>query len=136
MLQPAHFTVNRDNSTRSKYGQAATILGVKFIPRVLETYGNMGSAFSSFLGKLSMELFSRQNNSDPEVQNHFKSRQLWNSKISVCLQRASARLIISKISRSQQANQRWAPSIGVDFTGASNWSIYSSSSTRHSCCIG
>ena len=55
MLQPGHFTTLRENSKRHKYGQAATILGAKFIPLVLATYGNMGAAFSSFLGKLTSE---------------------------------------------------------------------------------
>ena len=101
------------------------ILGAKFIPLVLETYGNMGAAFSSFLGKLSMELFSRQLNSDADDQDYFKNRlrQMWVGRISICIQTANTWLIMSKISRTQQVSQRGAPRLAVDFSGAHNWSI-------------
>ena len=125
MLQPGHFSANRENAKRSKYGQAAVILGAKCIPLVLETYGNFGSAFSSFIGKLSVELFRSQSNLAPELETHFKNRlkQRWTTRISVCLQRANAQLIISKIIRTQQVTQRGAPTTKVDFSGASLWSI-------------
>ena len=122
MLQLGHFSTNRENSQRAKYGQAATILGVRFIPLVLETYWNVGSAFSLFLGKLSGELFRQEPNLDPDVENYFKQRlrQLWINEISVCFQRVNARLILSKISRAHQVNQRYAPRVAVDFTGCLN----------------
>ena len=68
MLEPGHFSVHRENSKRYKYGLAVSIFGAKFIPLILETYGNMGAAFSAFLGKLSTELFRRQLNSDTEIK--------------------------------------------------------------------
>ena len=60
MLQPNYVSNNRENSKRNEYSQAATILGAKFIPLDLKTYGSMGAAFSSFLNKLSLDLFRHE----------------------------------------------------------------------------
>ena len=89
MLQPEHFPKH------TKYGQATTILGARFISLVLVTYGNLHSAFSSFLGKLSTALFRREPNSDPDKENSFKQRlkQQWVNKISVSLQQSNAHAV-------------------------------------------
>ena len=52
MLQPGHFATSRETSKRNKYGQVAVVFGAKCIPLVLETYGTMGSALSTFIRKL------------------------------------------------------------------------------------
>ena len=84
------------------------MLGAQFIPLVLKTYCNVGAAFYDFL-----ELFHRISpagglNTDLEQEFFLKQRlkQLWIGKISVCLQRANARLILSKSSRTQQVAQK------------------------------
>ena len=125
MMQPGYFSTNRENSKRTKYGQAARILGARFVPLVLETYGYFGSEFSLFLNKLANELFRREPNSDVEMEGVFKQKlkNLWINRISCTLQKANARLILSKISRTQQSVQRSAPRVAVDFSGASNWSL-------------
>ena len=50
MLQPGYFFSNTEKTKRAKYQQAARILGTKFIPLVLETYGHFVASFHSFLG--------------------------------------------------------------------------------------
>ena len=125
MLVSNYFSNNRENTKRTKYGQAAAILGAKFVPLVLETYGSMGAAFSSFLNHLSFDLFRQTANSDSDTELFFKQRlkQLWTNRISVCFQIADARLILSKISRNQIAYQRHSTRLTVDFSGASGLSI-------------
>ena len=56
-----------------KHGQAARILGIKFVPLVLETYGgNIVSEFFLFLNKPANELFRRELDSDVEMEGVFK----------------------------------------------------------------
>ena len=125
MLQQGYFATHRENTKRTKYGPTARVLGAKFIPLVLETLGTFGQSFTKFLKSLSMEFFRRATNTDADMERHFSNRllTLWTNKISCTLQRANARLLLSKISRTQQTLQRNAPRANVDFTGASFWSL-------------
>ena len=42
MLSPGHFAGHREQTKRAKYLEAATHIGAKFFPLVLETMGTMG----------------------------------------------------------------------------------------------
>ena len=90
MMQPGYFSANIENSKRNKYGQAARILGARFVPLVRETYGYFGSEFSLFLNTLANEFFRREPNSDVEMEGVFKQKlkNLWINRISCTLQKA------------------------------------------------
>ena len=133
MLQQGYFATHREHTKKAKYGQAARILGAKFIPLVLETLGSFGPSFDKFLRSLSKEFFRRSPNTDADLERHFSSRllTLWKNRISCTLKRANDRLLLSKLSRTQQTLQRNAPRAMVDFTGAAFWSIWAEGASFH-----
>ena len=123
MLQRGHFSSHRENTKRTKYGEAASSIGAKFIPLVLETFGSVGKSFHALLHSLSLELFRRSPNSDTELEIKMKAKliNLWRTRISLTLQKANARLLLSKISRTHQSTQRSSPTTMVDFSTISSW---------------
>ena len=123
MLCPGHFALHRENTKRTKYAEAARLVSAKFFPLVMETLGTMGPSFIKFLRKIQFEFFRNSHNSDPDTEREMKSKlfSLWATRISCVLQRANSRLILSKISRVQQTQNRNSPTTMVDFSGVASW---------------
>ena len=98
MLTQGHFSTHRERAKCNKYGEAASIIGARFIQLVLETYGQMGQSMQNFLRRTATELFNRSWNYDPETSLDLKSRlvKLWTARVSSVLQRANTRLLMSK----------------------------------------
>ena len=90
---PSHFAKHAEARKNRKYRAASEFIGQRFIPIALETYGTLGPEAS----KLLKNLAGRQ----IESENHSRSSliRIWRVKISAALQRANARLIISKSNR-------------------------------------
>ena len=86
---------------------AANSIAAQFMPLVRETYGNMGKSLLGFLKMLAHELFKNSTNSDATTESHLKGKLIgmWKARISCVLQRANSTLLISKLSRTQQALQ-------------------------------
>ena len=78
----------------------------------------MGPAFYKFLRYVAFEHFERSSNSDPESEVRLKSAvmRLWRCKISAVLQRAIARLILSKSTRVSQMLQSSFPTASADIS--------------------
>ena len=94
-------------------------------PPVLETYGSFSKSLSAFLKLLAQELFRNATYSDPATEVNLKEKllNLWKARISCVLQRANSRLLISKLSRTQQTIQRFSPTSLIDFSSSSAWSM-------------
>jgi hypothetical protein len=94
MMQPLYFAKHREEGKIRKYGQRANQMQHHFIPLVLETFGAFGPKFSAFLKSLA-----HRASQGLAVHNRAQIIRYWRMKISACLQRANARLIISKANR-------------------------------------
>ena len=123
MMRRGHFAQHRENAKINKYSDMANAIGAKFVPLVLETYGSLGKSFQSLLKSLASELFRRSINSDHEQEITMKSKliALWRTRISVTLQKANSRLLLSKLSRTHQSVQRSQPTYTVDFSTMFSW---------------
>ena len=66
MLCPEHFASHRENTKRTKYADAARLVGAKFFPLVMESLGKMGPSFIKFLRKIQFEFFRNSHNLDPD----------------------------------------------------------------------
>ena len=99
MLLYGHFSAHSENSKRKKYSEAVGIVGAKLYPLVFETMGTMSNSLKSFLKKLVQEYFRNFSNTDPDAEREMRSRllSLWSARISSVVQRANARLILSKL---------------------------------------
>ena len=84
MLSPGHFAGHREQTKRTKYLEAATLVGAKFFPLVLETMGTMGPSFQEFLQKIQLEFFRNAINSDPDTECEVRNKllSLWATRIS------------------------------------------------------
>ena len=116
MLRQGYFAQHRESTKRTKYTDVAVSIGAKFIPLVFETYGSIGKSFQLLLNSLASELFRKWLNSDVEQESNMKAclLTLWRTRLSLTLQEANARLLLSKISRTNQATQRSQPTSTVD----------------------
>ena len=94
MCSPLYFAKHREATKIRKYGARAAQINNQFVPLVLETNGAMGPAFSS-----SLKIWAKR---AAQFIHPSKSAQIirfWRIKISTCLQRANAKLILSKARR-------------------------------------
>ena len=125
MLTKEHFSTHKERAKCNKYREAASIIGARFIPLVLETYGQMGQSMQNFLRRTATELFNRSWNYDLETSPDLKSKlvRLWPAWVSSVLQRASARLLMSKISISLPDSQSIHPSTNLAFLEANSWFV-------------
>ena len=123
MMRRGHFAHHRENSKNKKKSDMANAIGAKFSPLVLETFGSLGKSFQSILKSLASDLFRRSINTHIEYENFMKSKliALWRSRISVTLQKANSRLLLSKLNRTHQSIQRSQPASAVDFSAMSSW---------------
>ena len=119
MLQSGHCFGNRGKTTRTKYQQAARMLGATFVPWFLKPIGILALLSTPFLTNNPRNTFEMQPTQTMKPNTILKqsSEYFW-------LQRANASLLLSKISRTQQSLQLNAQKATVDFSGASGWSFW------------
>lgn len=121
ILQPLHFAKHAESRKIRRYQRAAEMMHHRFAPLALETYGAMGPALSSSLKALAIR-FHRVLLADPAPDLSARSTLIryWRVRISACLQRANARLILSKAnrinSRSRQGHPPGIPSLLSQWT--------------------
>ena len=101
MLSPGYFAAHREKTKRNEYSKAARIVGAIFFPSRTGDTGNNGTKLQKFFRKVQLEFFKNVNNSDPDLEREVRNKllHLWTTRISCVLQRANARLIVSKLSR-------------------------------------
>ena len=120
VMTNAYFAAHREISEITKFCPAAQTPGAQFAPLVLESSGNFGSQFTSFLKYMSREFFNRSWKYDPECAEDLRAKlvQLWTIGISSVLQRDSvnSRFIMSKISRGMHSSQTADQMVHPDFT--------------------
>ena len=97
---PLHFAKNAERKKIAKYSASAREINHKFIPMAIETYGSMGTPITTFL-KESATRYFQQISPDRETTHTARSTLIryWRVKISTCLQRANAKLLISRTNR-------------------------------------
>ena len=98
--------------------ESARLVGAEFFLFVLETPGMMDPSFKKFLRKIQLEFLRNMTNTDPDAEHEISNKlpNLWTTRISCVLQRANSRLILSKLSRIQQAVSGGNPAVSVDFS--------------------
>ena len=106
MTRPLYFATAAEERKIRKYDRAARQINNTFIPMALETFGALGREANKFLKKLASRYLRSLPN--PEISNRSILMRYWRSKISCTLQRANAKLIISKSNRIK-ANTRQGP---------------------------
>lgn len=106
MTCPLYFTTAAEERKIRKYDRAARQINNTFIPMALETFGALGKEMNKFLKKIASGYLRSLPN--PEISNRSVLMRYWRSKISCTLQRANAKLIISKSNRIK-ANTRQGP---------------------------
>ena len=118
MTHPLHFTLLKEAQKRHKYNNTASLIGASVFPLVAETFGALGPSFQKFLHICVNGYFQRIFLSHPTREEIHKSviMRSWRSRISCALQKANARLLFSKASRSSNANQSGQRPHYVDIT--------------------
>ena len=94
VTSPLHFAKHRERAKIRKYGDRVAQLRQQFLPFVLETFGAMGPMLDTYLKKLA-----HRASRDSMLTQRAQLIRCWRTKISACLQRANARLILSKSHR-------------------------------------
>ena len=125
MTLQGHFSVHMERTKINKYLDSATSIGARFIPLVMETYGNFGTSFKSFLRAISREYFNRAWNYDPDTANELcaKLTNLWTARLSSVLLRANARLRMLKFSRNLLPTHHGLPTTHMDFVETNYWFV-------------
>ena len=96
---PQHFAKYAEERKNRKYRTASEQIGLRFIPIAIETYGTMGPKGSKMLKELALRHQQQSRNHNLSQESRANLIRIWRVKISACLQRANARLIISKSNR-------------------------------------
>ena len=107
MTHPLHFALIKEEQKKHKYSHTARLLGASIFPLAIETFGAMGPSFQKFLHICADGYLQRLFLSHPTREETHKSviMRSWRSRISCALQKANSRLLFSKASRSNGANQ-------------------------------
>ena len=93
-----------------------------FIPFAFETFGASGTSFDFFLKTLAnryQRLISW--NSSTDIADKSSLLRFWRARISTCLQKQNARLIISKVNRIKRQTRQGSTPNRPDL--ASNWTL-------------
>ena len=98
-FSPSYFAKHAENRKIRKYRAASEQIGQRFVPIALETYGALGPECSKMLKNLAGRRYQLCSESDTENFSRSSLTRIWRVKISAALQRANARLIISKANR-------------------------------------
>ena len=94
MTTPLYFAKYRENAKTTRYGDRATQIHHAFIPMVFETFGAFGPQLNQFLKSIA----GRALHGSAQTYRTQLIR-FWRVRLSACLQRANARLILSKANR-------------------------------------
>ena len=117
MLVPFHFAKLQENRKVRRYGEVTQQMHHKFLPIAFETFGATGPAFDKFLKQLATR---HQQNIGWSTDNDMTTRSLliryWRTKISCCLQRANAKLLIHKANRVRASTRQGTPPNYPDLT--------------------
>ena len=118
MTHPLHFTLLKEAQKKHKYNHTASLIGASLFPLAIETFGALGPSFQKFLHICVNGYFQRIFLSHPSREETHKSviMRSWRSRIFCALQKANARLLFSKASRSSTANQTGQRPHHVDIT--------------------
>ena len=118
MTHPLHFTLIKENQKKHKYSHTARLLGASVFPLAIETFGALGPMFQKFLQLCADAYLHRIFLSHPSREEIHRSviMRSWRSRISCALQKANARLLFSKASRTARANQSGQAPHYVDLT--------------------
>ena len=100
MLLPLHFAKQQENRKIRRYGELVRLMQHTFSPFAFETFGASGPAFQRHLKYLASRYTQNiSGSSENDDLNRSTLIRYWRTKISCCLQRANARLLISKANR-------------------------------------
>jgi hypothetical protein len=100
MISPLYFAKYQESRKIRRYGEIVRAMGHAFAPLAIETYGATGPFLNKYLKQLArryQQIIHRNSEEDP-LGNSTLIRY-WRTKISCCLQKANARLLISKTNR-------------------------------------
>ena len=124
LCAPLHYAQTAERKKMAKYGSSAREMHHRFIPIAIESYGSVGSSFASFLKEMATR-YLQQNDADRNTE--FSARavliRFWRVKISVCLQKANARLLQSKISRLNRRMRHGSNPCPPEVHLQENWTI-------------
>lgn len=122
MQLPLHFAKHQENRKIRRYGEAVRQMHQKFTPFAFETYGASGPVFSKYLKYLAarhLQLISWSNETDISARSTLV--KYWRTRISCCLQRANAKLLISKANRINSNLRQSSPPNAPDL--AEPWTL-------------
>ena len=94
VTSPLHFEKHRERAKIRKNRDRFAQLHQQFLPFVLETFGAMGLMLDAYIKKLA-----HRASRDSMASQRAQLIRCWRTKISACLQRANARLTLSKAHR-------------------------------------
>ena len=96
-------------------------------PSQLNLYSGNGNVWECrlCLHQIPFELFRSSANSDLNTESTLTGKliKMWKTRLSCVLQKANARLLISKLSRTQQAMQQGSPPTLIDFSTSASWTL-------------
>ena len=100
MLQPLYFAKQAEQRKQRKYQAASRAINMNFKPMALETFGAVGPHLNEILKKLATRI-ARFNDWHQSSEISYVSTliRFWRTRISTCLQRCNAKLILSKAHR-------------------------------------
>jgi hypothetical protein len=119
MQTPLYFAKYQESRKIRRYGDIARQMGHTFAPLALETYGATGPALNRYLRSLAnrhQHLVSR--NSEEDSLEKSTLIRYWRTKISCCLQRANAKLLIGKSNRIAATLRQGSPPNTPDLSEA------------------
>ena len=120
---PQYFAKYAEERKIRKYRAASEQIGTRFIHVAIETYGTMGQQGSKMLKELAGRYHQQYRNSNLNLESRANLIRIWRIKISACLQRANARLIISKSNRVKTNLRQGSETIPPEPIVMDKWTI-------------
>jgi hypothetical protein len=115
LLQPLYFARHAEGRKIRRYGEAANRMHHHFSPFAFETYGASGPTFTAYLKSIAARYqHSVSWGSNTDSTDRSAIIRFWRTKISCCLQRSNAKLIISKANRIQSRSRQGPAPPGPD----------------------
>jgi hypothetical protein len=117
MLLPLYFAKYQENRKIRKYGDIVRRMHNAFSPFAFETFGASGPFFTKYLKQLaSRHFYILLGNNDADITARSVLVRYWRTKISCCLQRANARLLLSKANRVRTRTRQGTPPNAPDLS--------------------
>jgi hypothetical protein len=102
MLQPLHFAKRAEQRKSRRYEAASRAINLRFTPMALETFGAVGLRLDSVLKGLAARIARFSDwHQGIEISHISTLMRFWRTRISTCLQKSNAKLIISKAHRTR-----------------------------------